>query len=91
MSSFDFLYTDKFSERLEELDKSTKERVLDKLKEFKKQVNSYDIDPRQHNNTKFIDTDRTWRLRIGKYRAFFDITDGKIKFTTVLHRDKAYR
>lgn len=91
MGSYDFLYTDKFSERLEELDKSLKDKVIKKLAEFKKQVNEYGIDPRQHNNIKFIATDRTWRLRIGKYRAFFDIMDGKIKFTTILHRDEAYR
>lgn len=91
MNSYNFSYTQKFSERLEELEKDLEKRILKKLKEFRKQVNDYGIDPRQHNNTKFISDKRTWRLRIGKYRAFFDISEDEIKFTTVLHRDKAYR
>lgn len=91
MSSYEFLYADKFSQRLEQLEAEVRERILKKLAEFKRQVNDYGIDPRQHNSTKFIATDRTWRLRIGSYRAFFDILDGTIKFTTVLSRDQAYR
>ncbi|MFB6089398.1 MAG: type II toxin-antitoxin system RelE/ParE family toxin [Candidatus Aenigmatarchaeota archaeon] len=91
MSSYNLTYTERFKERLEELDNSIKERILEKLEEFGKQINDYGIDPRQHNNTKFIADGRTWRLRIGKYRAFFDISKNEIKFTTVLHRKKAYR
>lgn len=91
MTSYSFLYTDKFAERLGGLEKATRERIRKKIAEFRRQVNSYGVDPRQHNNTKFISTERTWRLRIEKYRAFFDISDGIIKFTTVLHRDEAYR
>ncbi len=84
-------YTDKFKERLEELDKSPRKRTKKKIKEFKRQVNKYNIDPRQHNNTKFISKDRVWRLRIGDYRAFFDILGDEIKFLTVHHRKKAYK
>ena len=55
------------------------------------EVNNYDINPRLHKNTKYITEKRTWRMRIGKYRAFFDIIEGEIRFTTILHRDKAYK
>ncbi len=84
-------YTDRFKERLEELGKSPRERTKKKIKEFKRQVNKYNIDPRQHNNTKFISKDRVWRLRIGDYRAFFDIYEKEIKFLSVLPRRTAYK
>ncbi len=91
MNYFRFTRTQKFDERLRELDPAVQKRVLRKLQEFQIQVNDHSIDPRFHRNTKFITEKRTWRLRIGKYRAFFDILKEEIKFTTVLHRDKAYR
>ena len=83
--------TQRFDKRLFELEKDVQERVISKLKEFKKQVNDYGIDPKHHNYTKFIAVDSTWRLRIGDYRAFFDILEDEIKFTTVLLRKDACR
>ncbi len=91
MKYYRFTRTPKFDDRLSELDPPTQKRILRKLKEFTVQVNKYGIDPRLHNNTKFITEKRTWRLRIGKYRAFFDIQENEIKFTTILHREKAYK
>jgi len=89
--SYDVTYTPRFEERLDELSGETRQRIIDKLHEFRKQINDYGIDPRQHNSTKFIAEMHTWRLRIGQYRAFFDIGSDQITFTTVLHRDSAYR
>jgi mRNA-degrading endonuclease RelE of RelBE toxin-antitoxin system len=83
--------TQKFDERLHELESETQERIVSKLKEFQKQLNDYGLDPKHHNSTKFIAEKSTWRLRIGDYRAFFDILEDEIKFTTVLPRDNAYR
>lgn len=89
--TFDITVTQRFEERLNSLPDDTQQRIIDKLHEFQQQLNDYGIDPRQHNNTKFIADMHTWRLRIGQYRAFFDIGDQELRFTTVLHRDNAYR
>lgn len=91
MKSYRFTRTQRFDERLDELDPALQKRVLLKLKEFILQINDYGIDPRLHGNTKYITEKRTWRLRIGKYRAFFDIIGDEIRFTTILHREKAYK
>lgn len=89
--SFKVTRTKRFDERLQELEPETRERIVSKLKEFQKQINDYGLDPKHHNSTKFIADKSAWRLRIGDYRAFFDINESEIKFTTVLPRDKAYR
>jgi mRNA-degrading endonuclease RelE of RelBE toxin-antitoxin system len=91
MRSYRFTRTPKFDERLSELDPVLQKRILRKLKEFILQVNDYGIDPRLHSNTKYITEKRTWRLRIGKYRLFFDILEDEIRFTTILHRERAYQ
>jgi len=83
--------TERFDERLQELEPETQKRVITKLKEFQTQLMDYGLDPKHHNSTKFIADKSTWRLRIGDYRAFFDILENEIKFTTVLPRDKAYK
>lgn len=83
--------TSKFDDRLEELETEDRERVVRKLKEFRKQLADYGVDPKHHNSTKFIAEKSAWRLRIGDYRAFFDILGGEVKFTTILPRDDAYR
>jgi mRNA interferase RelE/StbE len=83
--------TERFDERLKEISNEDKNRIISKLKEFQKKIKDYGIDPKHHNSTKFIAEKSTWRLRIGDYRAFFDILEEEIKFTTVLPRDKAYR
>jgi len=49
------------------------------------------IDPRQHGSTRYIPQKRVWRLRIGDYRAFFDVVGDEVKFLTILPREKAYR
>ncbi len=89
--SYRLTQTERFDTRLDDLEDEVAERIVTKLKEFRKQVNDYGINPRQHNNTKFIADKRTWWLRIGDYRAFFDIFEGELKFTTVLHRSDAYK
>lgn len=89
--SYEVTRTERFDQRLSELEEETKERIISKLKEFQKQIRDYGLDPKQHNSTKFIAEKSTWRLRIGDYRAFFDIQEDELKFTTVLPRDKAYR
>jgi len=83
--------TVRFDERLQELEQETQNRVVRKLKEFQKQLTDYGLDPKHHNSTKFIADKSTWRLRIGDYRAFFDILEDEIKFTTVLPREQAYK
>ncbi len=90
-NSFEITRTRKFDERLDELSKKTKERVIRKLQEFNHQINEYDVDPRQHGSTKYIAQKRVWRLRIGDYRAFFDILGDEIRFLTVLPRRDAYK
>ena len=67
------------------------DRIKDKLEEFKQKVNTYGIDPREHNNTKYIAKDKVWRLRVGDYRVFFDIYDRTISILFVEHRKKAYK
>ncbi len=89
--SYKVTFTDRFEKTLERLEKSQQERIRKKVKEFGKQVNKYNINPRQHNNTKFISKDEQWRYRIGDYRAFFDIYEDEIKFLSVIHRKKAYK
>ncbi len=90
-SSFELTRTPKFDETLEELPEETRERVLKNLKEFEKQVNEYSVDPRQHGSVKYIAEKRVWRLKIGDYRAFFDIQGEEIKFLSILHRKDAYK
>jgi mRNA-degrading endonuclease RelE of RelBE toxin-antitoxin system len=89
--SYKVTRTERFDDRLGELEREAMERVIGKLKEFQRQVREYGLDPKHHNSTKFIAEKSTWRLRIGSYRAFFDILENEIKFTTILPRDKAYR
>lgn len=88
--SYSVTRTQRFDERLSDLEDEEKQRIIEKLKEFQKQINDYGLDPKHHNSTKFIAEKSTWRLRIGDYRAFFDILEDEIKFTTVLPRDQAY-
>ncbi len=90
-SSFELTRTPKFDEAFADLPEETKERVLKKFKEFEKQINEYSVDPRQHGSTKYIAKKRVWRLRIGDYRAFFDILGDEIKFLSILHRKDAYK
>lgn len=89
--SYELVLTGRFQQRLEELPSDIQERIEEKLKEFREQLNVYGIDPRHHNSTKFITDMRTWRLRIGDHRAFFDIQKNTLKFTTVLPRSGAYQ
>lgn len=91
MTSYKIKYKPEFKERLEELEEEAAERIKDKIREFRKQINEYNMDPRHLNNTKFIPDKRSWRLRIGDFRAFFDIAENLIEFTTVLRRNVAYR
>ncbi len=90
-SNYQFILKPQFQEDLSNLPKDKRERIKKKLKEFKVQLNHYGLDPRTHNKTKFITQERVWRLRIGDYRAFFDINEQKIYFYTVMHRKKAYK
>jgi len=90
-NSFKITRTRKFDERLEELPKKTRERTLKKLQEFSRQINEYEIDPRQQGNTKYVAQKRVWRLRIGDYRAFFDILGDEVRFLTILPRKDAYK
>ncbi len=91
MTSYKITYKPEFRERLESLEDEKEERIKQKIQEFQKQINEYNMDPRHLNNTKFIAEKQAWRLRVGDYRAFFDIKEKNIDFTTVLSRDKAYR
>jgi len=91
MTFYEIEVKEKFIERLSDLSPEIQKRVKSKLAEFQSQINDYGIDPREHNNTKFIATGRVWRLRIGDYRAFFDIEDNLISFLTILHRSQAYK
>lgn len=64
-----------------------------RTKRFDKRLQSLEPETRERiiSKLKDIADKSTWRLRIGDYRAFFDILEDEIKFTTVLPRDKAYR
>jgi len=90
-SEYDFEVKERFLDRLSRLPPAVQECVKLKLAEFRIQVNKYQIDPRRHNNTKYIAVDRVWRLRIGDYRAFFDIDGDLISFLTIFHRRDAYK
>ena len=90
-SEYRFEVKELFFDRLSGLPPDVRERVKIKLAEFRRQVNTYGIDPRRHNNTKYIAMDRVWRLRIGDYRAFFDIEGDLISFLTIFHRRDAYK
>ncbi len=90
-SEYYFEVKQKFIDRLEDFPPEIQERIKGKLAEFRMQVNTYGIDPRQHNNTKYIANERVWRLRIGDYRVFFDLFDNTISILTVEHRKKAYK
>ena len=90
-SEYRFEVKGRFFERLSALPPDVQERVKLKLREFRMQVNKYGIDPRSHNNTKYIAVDRVWRLRIGDYRAFFDIEGDLISFLTIFNRKDAYK
>ncbi len=90
-SEYSFEVKEKFIDRLEDLPLEIQERIKGKLKEFRMQVKTYGIDPRQHNNTKYIANERVWRLRIGDHRVFFDLYDKTISILTVEHRKKAYK
>jgi len=93
MSSSDYKFEVKprFMEKLEKFSPKTQKRIKDKLKEFKQKVNKYGIDPREHNNTKYIAKEKVWRLRVRDHRVFFDIYDKTISILFVEHRKKAYR
>ena len=90
-SEYYFEVKPRFIEKLKEFPKDVQTRIKDKLDEFKRKVNTYGIDPREHNNTKFIAKDRVWRLRVRDYRVFFDIYDKTVSILFVEHRKKAYK
>ena len=81
----------RFIEKLDDFPKNIQKRIKDKLEEFQQKTNTYGIDPREHNNTKYIATDKVWRLRVGDYRVFFDIYDKTVSILFVEHRKKAYK
>ncbi|MFW6142529.1 MAG: type II toxin-antitoxin system RelE family toxin [Candidatus Saliniplasma sp.] len=93
MTSDDYSFEVKprFIEKLDDFPKDIQKRIKDKLKEFQQKTNTYGIDPREHNNTKYIATDKVWRLRVGDYRVFFDIYDKTVSILYVEHRKKAYK
>ena len=88
---YKFSYRREFKERLEKLDREAKNRIKEKIKEFREHVNIHGVDPRLHGSTKFVVSYGVWRLRVGDYRVFFDFVNNEIKFLTVLHRKEAYR
>ncbi len=90
-SEYYFEVKPSFIEKLDDFPSEVQNRIKDKLKEFQRKVNTYGIDPREHNNTKYIAKDRVWRLRVGDYRVFFDIYDKTVSILFVEHRKKAYR
>jgi len=89
-NNYDFILKPQFQRDISNLPKETRERIKKKLAEFKKQLNEYSLDPRVHNSTKFITSEKIWRLRIGDYRAFFDISEDTLFFRSVIHRKDAY-
>lgn len=77
-------------EDLENLENPISQRIKEKLKEVKKNVNrGVDAD----HYFKWINKYEIHRLRVGKYRVFADIDKNKhrIEIITVMHRDKAYK
>jgi len=86
-----FEVKERFIERLSALPPDVQDRVKLKLAEFRQQINEYGMDPRRHRNTKYVAMDRVWRLRIGDYRAFFDIEGDLISFLAIYHRRNAYK
>ncbi len=90
-TGYRFVLKPQFQKDFSNLPKEIQERVKEKLAGFKKQLNDYNLDPRTHNNTKFISDGNTWRLRIGDYRAFFDISEKVLFFRTIIHRKNAYK
>lgn len=90
-SKFYFDVKKEFTDKLDEYPLDVQKRIKKKIDEFRRQVNTYGIDPRQHNNTKYIASDRVWRLRVGDYRVFFDIFDNVVIILFVEHRKVAYK
>lgn len=90
-SKYKLILKPQFQKDLSNLPTNTREKIKEKLVEFKLKLNDYDLDPRQHNETKFITQEKIWRLRIGNYRAFFDISGHTLYFRTIMHRKKAYK
>ncbi len=75
---------------LRKLEDPISERILEKLKEVKRNVNR-GIDPDHY--LKWVMKYEIHRLRVGRYRIFVDIdkNERKIKIVIIMHRDKAYK
>ncbi len=87
-TEYSFEVKPRFIKKLDDFSKNIQKRIKDKLEKFQQKVNTYGIDPREHNNTKFIATDNMWRLRVGGYLVFFDIYDKTLSILYVEHRKK---
>jgi mRNA interferase RelE/StbE len=69
---------------LGELPLHTQNRIIDKIKFYAEQENPLTF-------AKYITERKSYRFRVGNYRALFDVRDSNIYITSIKRRDKAYK
>ncbi len=77
--------TPRARKELERLDPLLRERVLKSL------ILLYTFSPRTPNVKKLEDPLSGYRLRIGEYRALFEVHQHSIMIHRIIHRKDAYR
>lgn len=75
--------TAKAEKQLGQFPFSIQKRIRDKIRFFADQQNIFSF-------SKYIATKNAYRLRIGDYRVFFTVEDGKIILINFVRRDRAY-
>ncbi len=80
---YKLLFDKEFKKDLDKLDKTTKERVLNKVFELEKYPEL----------GKHLIGINLWSLRIGKYRVLYKIVSGQLRvlILTIEHRKKVYK
>lgn len=78
-------YSHKAAEDLRKLSKEIQKRIAIKMRFYTRQENPLKFARRLENSD-----EGEFRFRIGDYRIFFDVIDGKIFVLKISHRSKAY-
>ena len=67
------------------------EHVKKRMKEAINTLSQYPIPVKKYDIKKIAGEERTYRIRIGKYRLIYEIYGEEIHILGISHRKKAYR
>lgn len=86
MASFELRWLPVTKKQLRQLPHNVVARILEK-------ISTLPADPMPQGSKKLVDTDRSYRIRVGDYRVVYEIFDNEnvIEIQRVRHRKDVYR